>query len=384
MNFYLFFRKLHLYFTLLALAPLAIISVTGLLLLFETEITQLQADVPFKNDAQFVSSAENLEILHQHTEQLLEKNSLCKLNYIRHDVQVTSLPRVYLKCREGRIKFVVNLNTQQHYPLERDGFKLILDLHRTLLLGSVGQNIVGISTLIIIFNIVLGLVLWFIRGKKVTLEKKKFKIVMRPNFSLRHLHSVTALYLTPILLIVSLTGISWTWRDDIYQGLAFLQGKEQAMPVELTDSFSSRYDKAMNPMGRMASPRDIYKEVERNYPQYEILGLSPAKTPNDLLTVRLKEKDDIGFIPHLYVSLDAYSLEEKHKTDGWKARSEDSIYGYRIMQYGLHTGFFLGTLGKVIWAIFDILFIASILVLGMYLWLKRRKTEVASKNRSSL
>ncbi len=60
-----------------------------------------------------------------------------------------------------------------------------------------------------------------------------------------------------------------------------------------------------------ADSRAINKKIELNYPQYEILGVSPAKTPNDLLTVRLKEKNDIGFIPHLYVSLDAYSLEEK-------------------------------------------------------------------------
>jgi uncharacterized iron-regulated membrane protein len=162
MNFDLFFRKLHLYLALLALVPLVIIAVTGLLLLFEAEITQWQAEEHQQNDAQLVMTPQVLTMLHLHTEQLLVENSQCKLNYIRHDVQAESLSWVYLSCPEKRKKFVVNLNTNQHCPLQKDGFQLILDLHRTLLLGEVGQNIVGISTLVIIFNIVLGLVLWFI------------------------------------------------------------------------------------------------------------------------------------------------------------------------------------------------------------------------------
>ena len=379
MNFYLFFRKLHLYFTLVALVPLAIISVTGLLLLFEVEISQWQADENHQNDDQFITTPQSIGTLHQHIEQLLAENPQCEVSYIRHDAQTESLPRVYLSCLEERKKFEVNLSTNQHYPFIKEGFQLILDLHRTLLLGNVGQNIVGIATLVVIFNIVLGLVLWFIRGKKVKLDKQKFSITLSRGLNLRNLHSVTALYLTPMLLIMALTGISWTWRDPIYQGLAYLQNKDQAMLVVLTEAKSHPAN-----LTAIASIRAIYNKMQQDYPQYQLLGLAPARMPSDIVTVRLREKEGLVFTPHRYLTLDAYTLEEKYNTDGWQASAEDSIYSYRIMQYGLHTGFLFGTAGKIIWAIADVLFIASILILGIYLWLKRRRKEIDSKQKSLL
>jgi uncharacterized iron-regulated membrane protein len=379
MNFYFFFRKLHLYFTLVALVPLAIISVTGLLLLFEVEITQWQADANHQNDDQFITTPQSIDMLHQHIQQLLVENPQCDVSYIRHDAQVESLPRVYLSCLEERKKFEVNLNTNQHYPFIKEGFQLILDLHRTLLLGNVGQNLVGIATVVVIFNIVLGLVLWFIRGKKVKLDKQKFSITLSRSLNLRNLHSVTALYLTPMLLIMALTGISWTWRDPIYQGLAYLQNKDQAMSTVLTEAKSHPAN-----IIAIASIRAIYNKMQQDYPQHQVLGLAPARMPSDIVTLRLREKEGLGFTPHRYLTLDAYTLQEKYNTDGWQANAEDSIYSYRIMQYGLHTGFLFGTAGKIIWAIADVLFIASILILGVYMWLKRRRKEIDSKQKNLL
>jgi uncharacterized iron-regulated membrane protein len=389
MNFYLFFRKLHLYFTLIALAPLAVIAVTGLLLLFEVEITQWQASENKKHDATFVQSEQSMAVLQTHIDQILKEKRPCRVGYIRHDAQFLSLPWIYLTCPEGFKKFVINLNTDEHYPLVKEGFQIIIDLHRTLLLnkvglGDVGSTIVGIATLVIVFNIVLGLVLWFIRAKKIQVNKQKFKITTASGVSLRHLHSVTALYLTPILLIVAITGVSWTWRDDIYQGLAQLQNKEQAKPVELTQLRSQPYDPITRTRHRMASIKAIYQKIEQDYPSYQILGFGPALRKMDVITVRLKEKTSIGFTPQLYLTLDAYSLEEKYKTDAWQATSTDSLYAYRITQYGLHTGYIFGTLGKWLWAAAILLFIASTLILGVYLWLNRRSKEGASKPKGAL
>lgn len=377
MNFYLFFRKLHLYFTLIALAPLAVIAATGLLLLFEVEITQWQAPENRKHDPSFVQSEQSMAILQTHIGQILEENRPCRVSYIRHDDQFLSLPWIYLTCPQEFKKFVINLNTDEHYPLVKDGFQLILDLHRTLLLnridlGDEGSTIVGIATLVIVFNIVLGLVLWFIRAKKIQINKQKFKITTASGISLRHLHSVTALYLTPILLMVAITGVSWTWRDDIYQGLAQLQNKEQAKPMALTESYSQAFDPLTRTRHRMASLKAIYQRIALDYPEYQVLGFGPALRKMDVITVRLKKKTSIGFTPQLYLTLDAYTLEEKYKTNAWQASSTDSIYAYRITQYGLHTGFVFGTTGKWLWAIAILLFIASTMMLGVYLWLKRR------------
>lgn len=343
---------------------------TGLLLLFEVEITQWQAENGEKYQPDFIQNEQSNARLLTHTHQILNENPSCHVSYIRHNAQFLSLPWVYLTCLEGRKKIVVNLTTNQHYPLEKEGFQLILDLHRTLLLGAAGRQVVGIATLVIVFNIVSGLVLWFIRGKKLKIDKRKFQYSTRAGIRVRNFHSVTALYLTPILLIMALTGISWTWREEINQGLGLLQNKEILMPAS---KIRSSVDDEKNVLHQSMAPLEtIYQKMAEDYPDHTILGIGPALKETDIVTVRLKNNSDIGFTPHLYLSLDAYTLAEIYSTDAWQAQNEDSLYAYRIVKYGLHTGFILGSLGKWLWALADLLFIASILLLGIYLWLKRR------------
>jgi len=369
MNFYLYFRKLHLYFTLIALIPLIVVAFTGLLLIFEAEITQWQAPAEYKNNSEQIIEAKQLAQIRQHIHQLESEYRPCRLSYIRHDIETLSLPWVYLSCPRGSRTFVINLNTNLHYPLEREGFRLITDLHRTLLLnrvdyGKEGRILVGISSLILILNIVLGFILWFIRGKKLKLKKQQFKLVTKAGINLRRLHAVTALYISPILVVIIITGISWTWREEINQGLMYLQNKAQ-MSTRVFSQPSQGYDS-------LASLDEIYQKIEQQYSHYHVQGLAPAFRRSDIVSLRLIDKISVAYTPLVHVQLDAYTLKEKYRVDSWDAEFKDSLHAYGIVKYGLHTGFVFGTTGKWLWAIAILLFIASTMMLGVYLWLKRR------------
>ena len=378
MNFYLFFRKLHLYFTLIALIPLSVVVVTGILLLFEAELTQWLAEDEYRNNPELVLDNENLARMQRHIKQLALDNRPCRVSYIRHDLQTLSLPWIYLTCPNGSQTFVINLDSDRHYPLQREGFRLITDLHRTLLLNrlnlnSEGRTLVGICSLILLFNIVLGLMLWFIRAKRVKLNKQQFTLKTTKGFSLRQLHAVTALYITPILLIIIITGISWTWREDIYNGLLHLQNKEEVSPKLHSQRMHSRYP--------VASLAKVYQKIEQDYPNYHIQGVAPALRRSDVVNIRLVDKTSLAYTPQLRISLDAYSLKEKYKVDSWSADSKDSIYAYKIMQYGLHTGFVFGGLGKWLWAIANCILLISVISFGIILWLKRRKKIAQRRDR---
>ena len=383
MNFYLFFRKLHLYLTFIALIPLSVVVVTGLLLLFEAEITHWQAEESQVNNPELEFGAEQRVQIQNHIKQLTLENRPCRVSYIRHDLQTLSLPWIYLTCPSGSQTFVINLNTDRHYPLQREGFRLITDLHRTLLLNRLtidgesfnteGRTLVGICSVILLLNIVLGLIMWFIRAKKVKLNKQQFKLKTVKGFSLRQLHAVTALYITPILLIIIITGISWTWREDVYSGLLYLQNKEEVSPKLHSQRMPPRYP--------MASLAKVYQKIEQDYPSYHVQGLAPALRRSDVVSIRLVDTTSLSYTPQLHVSLDAYSLKEKYKVDSWSADSKDSIHAYKTMQYGLHTGFAFGELGKWLWAIANSILLISVMSFGIILWLRRRKKIAQRKDR---
>ncbi|MBQ0740758.1 PepSY domain-containing protein, partial [Aquimarina celericrescens] len=51
-------------------------------------------------------------------------------------------------------------------PLSKDFFTVILYLHRNLLLGKIGTQIIGYSIIIFIISLISGLILWFPKNKK--------------------------------------------------------------------------------------------------------------------------------------------------------------------------------------------------------------------------
>jgi hypothetical protein len=166
--------------------------------------------------------------------------------------------------------------------------------------------------------------------------------------------------------LIILTGISWTWRVDIYQGLQYLQGKEEVSP--------RFYSHAPSWNSALVSLPEIYSKLAKDYPDLSVQGIAPPLRRSDIVSIRLIDKDSLSYTPQHHLSLDAYTLQEKYRVYSWSAQAKDSLYAYSIVQYGLHTGFIFGELGKWLWALVNILLLLTI-NLGTYLWLKRHKAK---------
>lgn len=384
MNFYLFFRKFHLVFSLIALLPILAVSITGLILLFEAEVSAWLDQRDHVEDSALVLSLEDdRSVLYQQIDQLLVENRPCRLSYVRHNLQSLSLPWIYLTCPSGSRTFEIDLIKQNSYPLEnetkRQVFRFITDLHRTLLfnrlvidgvnddkhLGTLGRNLVGICSLVLLFNLVSGFILWFIRGKKLKFSIRQFKFTpANRKINIRQLHAVTGLYIAPILMLIIITGISWTWRADVYSALQYLHNKEEVSP--------KFYSTQPSPGSRFASLPEIYHKLTTAYPELQVQGIAPPLRRNAIVSIRLVERDSMSFTPQHHLSLDAYTLEEKYRVDSWTAERADSLHAYSIVQYGLHTGFVFGELGKWLWASVNMILIVSMLGFGFYLWIQRK------------
>lgn len=126
------------------------------------------------------------------------------------------------KDRRGTV-FNVNPYTGEILKYESSAlngfFFSMFKLHRWLLLDiSIGRPIVGISTIIFLLLTISGLVIWFPKKLKWRNLKRGFKIKFSANWKrINHdLHNTIGFYASIILLVMGLTGLSWSfdWYRD--------------------------------------------------------------------------------------------------------------------------------------------------------------------------
>ncbi|MBU2903930.1 PepSY domain-containing protein [Arenibacter algicola] len=101
-----------------------------------------------------------------------------------------------------------------------DGFFMTMfKMHRWLLLDTeIGRPIVGVATIIFLFLSISGIILWFPKKMKWKNFKPGFKIKLKANWKrINHdLHNTLGFYACIFLVIMSLTGLFWSfeWYRD--------------------------------------------------------------------------------------------------------------------------------------------------------------------------
>ena len=102
-------------------------------------------------------------------------------------------------------------------------FENTLKLHRWLLDApkakgerTLGKTIVGISILLFVLDLLTGLVIWWPRKKKTLLHRLKVECNKGASHFLYDCHVSLGFWTLAILLIIALTGLTWSfpvWRD---------------------------------------------------------------------------------------------------------------------------------------------------------------------------
>lgn len=110
-------------------------------------------------------------------------------------------------------------------------FKVMYQLHRDLFIGEVGSWIIGVTTLLLLVELVTGYWLWgigaraMIKGAKARqtgVMRAFFKSLSwrRPTLA-RGLHVGTGFWSGPLLALMALTGLTWSfgWYSDLVYAL---------------------------------------------------------------------------------------------------------------------------------------------------------------------
>lgn len=242
-----------------------------------------------------------------------------------------------------------------------DFFEIIKALHMYLLLPpEIGKQIVGISTLIFIFMMITGIILWW--PKKMKNLKNSFKIKWdarwkRLNYDL---HNISGFYIHILAIIIAITGLNFSY-EWVSEGIYYfgnlgerVEGDQHIENIERKPVIAE-------------DPMDIafYKTHEAR-PGEEMYFVWTEGEDHPIVTGAYPESLDFDHQSNYYFHPQTAQLLQSHpyeiKSPGMKLQE---------MSYGLHTGQYFGMTGKII-AFLLSLFVASLPVTGFMIWWNRK------------
>ena len=251
-------------------------------------------------------------------------------------------------------------------PQESRFFVVVLSLHRQLLMGDIGEIIMGTSCLIFTFMLISGIILWW--PKKIKNLKQRLTVKWSGSFKRVNwdFHSTFGFYSFLILLIISLTGLSFafSWFQD---GVYFLADGTTKKPSAKVEN-PTKIDPKLN---HTAFYQSIYNKADSIFPYTGNIQIRmPVDTINSIIV--LKENIEMS-IPNQ--SSAAYF--DKYTAENIEARPYESFSNgdkIRRLNYPLHTGSIYGLPTKII-AFLVTLFAVTLPVTGFLIWLGRKKKK---------
>lgn len=219
---------------------LFIVGITGAILSFEKEITKF-----INQDSFYVTAPLNQEKLTP--KELLEKyqitNPKTKINSISVSTDASESSVINIAgSGEGReakrgINIYINPYTAEVLPEVKGKafFSLILDLHRRLMLGEVGKQIVAISTIALIILTISGIIIYWGRIKHSFFKSFTFKFKHKGRAFLSTMHSAVGMWVIPFYLLVALTGLFWSyqWYNTMLYKIAGVEKPQRQQPPQM-------------------------------------------------------------------------------------------------------------------------------------------------------
>lgn len=352
------FLWLHRWLGIISGLVVFIVAITGCLYVFEKECRQI-----FQKKYYFVTPQEapkkSLTELQQAVVTQFPKDKITLIRFKEADnaaVLFNTKTRKLISVNPYTADVIGARN------MENDFFNIVLRLHRTLMMGHTGEQIIKWNVLIFFILCISGLIIWWPK------QKRFFKQAVRIKFRTKNwkrlnwdLHSVLGFYALLVLFIISLTGMFWVfdWVQNTVkfatrQPMAKKEGKiRSGAPQEKLFPLDSAYRQAaaMYPGATdvfIGAPADSEAPIRVNlqYP-YTLVRKQNALFFDQYSGKLIKE--------NLYKNYTAYDKV---------ARSN----------YQLHTGDMPGIgIGMKIIYFLASLIAASLPITGLLVWLGRKK-----------
>lgn len=376
------FRKIigqiHLWLGLITGLVVLIVSITGCLFVFQKEISDLiQKETFFVKPPTSVVTLPYSTLLKK-AEQALGKDHPVNFSTTYKDKEHAW---EFMTYKAGDPKALTYFGSIDYYEsvfinpytgavtglhdYKYDFFNIVKFIHWSLLLNDTyGQNIVGYSTLIFVFMLITGMVMWWPKKWSKTNINKSFKVKWKAGFKrvIYDLHNVSGFYVMLITLVLALTGMVFAFKW--FQTTVYMVASGSISPPEVKQVKSK-------PAPPVLYPVDIaFKKAKVLLPASDRINVSPAAGADGVIYIYgIQGKET-------YYHADALQFDQYSGKLLYRRNYEEQNAGEKLigMNYDIHVGAILGLPGKII-AFIASLVAASLPVTGFMIWLNRKKKK---------
>lgn len=267
---------------------------------------------------------------------------------------------IYIDPYTGKIQGVIDLRY--------DWIKICEAIHRRMLLhyNYGGHWIIAYATLIIIFSVLTGLVLWFPKNKAMLKQRFSFKRNVRWRRRNYDVHNVGGFYTHIVVLFLAVTGLIWSfdwWANGFYQLLGedyktMEAPYQEFAPKDNTIKFTDALDISF---ADVLSKRKTWDVVSVIFPE------SGDRENRDKISFYLSFNNHTSWDESdQYVYINGQIVKQ--------ALQEQKSVGVKWSDsnYAFHTGSIYGLPGKILMCL-TTLFCASLPVTGFIIWYGKRK-----------
>ncbi|HXH41613.1 MAG TPA: PepSY-associated TM helix domain-containing protein [Thermoanaerobaculia bacterium] len=340
---------LHLYGTLIAGIFVVILGLTGSILAFESQLDRLfnpslfdiapqpAAPLPLPRLAaavrqRFPSSSVEGFILPQHPDSA-------------HIVYINSGAAVFVNGYTGAI-----LGTRRGPTL----LTRIHQIHTHLLAGKIGEMIMAVAAIVMLFLVVSGVILWW-KYRKVTIKwnASLFRVMF-------DVHNAAGILSAIFLLLLSLTAIAIAFDNPIARWSYKATGTK---PIPRSIPSTQRSGAAT------VDPDEVLRIAKAAEPGAAPLAIDYPEDTKDSYTVRMRFPEDRTPGGRSWVCVDQYSgkvlVAQSSRTAPLPVRAE-------LMNRQIHTGDVFGTPSRIVMSASSLLVVLQAFS-GVVMWWKRRK-----------
>lgn len=392
------FRKIHLWLSVPFGLIITLVCFSGAMLVFENEVNEW-----FRRDLYYVETVKESPLP---MDKLLEKVATTLPDSVAvTGVSISSDPgrayQVSLSKPRRASLYVDQYTGEVKGKSERSGFFMFMFRMHRWLLDSMnpgnegifwGKMIVGVSTLLLVFVLISGIVIWWPRTRKALKNSLKITATKGWRRFWYDLHVAGGMYALIFLLAMALTGLTWSfpwYRTAFYKVFGVevqqraAQGHEQKSDAQKRDTKlvahrekkregnevqkgerSGRPENNHSDMYSVTSPfvywQEIYDKLRRQNPEYKQISISSGTASvsfNRFGNQRASDRYSFNTDNGEFTETSLYQHQDKSgKIRGWI--------------YSVHVGNWGGMFTRILTFIAALLGTALPLT-GYYLWIKR-------------
>ena len=393
------FRKIHLWLSVPFGLIITLVCFSGAMLVFENEVNEW-----FRRDLYYVETVKESPLP---MDKLLEKVATTLPDSVSvTGVSISSDPgrayQVSLSKPRRASLYVDQYTGEVKGKSERSGFFMFMFRMHRWLLDSMnpgnegifwGKMIVGVSTLLLVFVLISGIVIWWPRTRKALKNSLKITATKGWRRFWYDLHVAGGMYALIFLLAMALTGLTWSfpwYRTAFYKVFGVevqqraAQGHEQKSDAQKRDTKlaahrekkregnevrkgerSRRPENNHSDMYSVTSPfvywQEIYDKLRRQNPEYKQISISSGTASvsfNRFGNQRASDRYSFNTDNGEFTETSLYQHQDKSgKIRGWI--------------YSVHVGNWGGMFTRILLTFIAALLGAALPLTGYYLWIKR-------------